>query len=266
MKMLLTLLVAFAMTAVRAEQSPVDVWATLLKPHYFPDKTIAEDKQVIDLVTPYRAEDAAVTPVRIKALVPQTPERYIETIYLFVDNNPEPLVGRFTFTPAVGRADLALRARIDKYTNVRAVAVMNNGEHHMVANFVKAAGGCAAPLATDYDRAMSHLGTMQLKTLGAPPDEADGGLVAQLQIKHPNITGMQMDYRIYAVRPAHYVKTVKISADGTPLLTAETGIAISEDPSFRFFVGATPHKHLTAEVSDSKGKTWTETIALPGHS
>ena len=88
------------------EQTPLGVWETLLKPHHFGETAIVEDKTVIDLVTPYRAEDAAVTPVRVKAVIPQTAERFIKTIYLFVDKNPEPLVGKFNFTHAVGRADL----------------------------------------------------------------------------------------------------------------------------------------------------------------
>ncbi|MCC7123896.1 MAG: hypothetical protein IT178_03550, partial [Acidobacteria bacterium] len=106
-----------------AQQSQVDVWQAFLKPRYFEGKEIVEDKTVIDLRTPYRAEDAAFTPVTIKAQFPQTPERYIETVYIIVDNNPEPLAGVFHLTPEMGRADLALRLRIEGYTNVRAIAV-----------------------------------------------------------------------------------------------------------------------------------------------
>ena len=122
-------LVLLPLTAA-AQQSAADVWSTLLKPHHFGDIEIIEDRTVIDLVTPYRAADAAVTPVHIKAMIPQSIERHIETIYLFVDENPEPLVGKFSFTEEVGRADLAPRIRVDKYTNVRAVAVMNTGERN----------------------------------------------------------------------------------------------------------------------------------------
>ena len=57
---------------------------------------------------------------------------------MFVDANPQPLVGVFHLTPEMGRADLAMRVRVDKYTNVRAIAVLNTGEHHMATNFVKA--------------------------------------------------------------------------------------------------------------------------------
>jgi len=244
---------------VLAQQSPPDRWASLLQPHHFPSVHLQDGASILELVTPYRAEDAATMPLRVKALIPQTTERYIKTLFLFVDQNPEPLVGRFEFTPRLLRADLALRVRVDRYTDVRAVAVLNNGEHYMVKNFVKAAGGCTAPIATDYKQALTTLGQMNLRAL-ASPDSDD--LVAQLRIRHPNTTGMQMDYKIYAVRPAHYVKTLRVLLDGTPLMTAETGISISEDPSFRFFLPAKVHGQLTAEVSDSRGGAWRESLEL----
>lgn len=260
LRTVVALMIALLPWAASAQQSPVDLWSSMLKPHHFGDTPIIEDKTVIDLVTPYRAEDASVTPVHVKALIDQSAERYIETIYLFVDKNPEPLVGKFHFTRGVGRADLALRVRVDKYTDVRAVAVLNNGEHHMVKNFVKAQGGCAIPLTIDYKAAMATIGKVQMRLL--EPEDPAASKVTQLRVRHPNLTGMQMDYKIYAVRPAHYVKTIRVSLDGEPLMSAETGISVSEDPSFRFFLKANAAGKLTAEITDSKGSTWTETIAV----
>ena len=87
-------------------QSDVDVWATLLKPHYFGDTPLTEGRAIIDMKTPYRSEDAAFTPVSISAGIPQTEARYIKDIYVFVENNPQPLAGIFHLTPASGRAAL----------------------------------------------------------------------------------------------------------------------------------------------------------------
>lgn len=242
------------------EQSRVDVWQAFLKPRYFEGKEIVEDKTVIDLRTPYRAEDAAFTPVTITAQFPQTPERYIETLYVIVDNNPEPLAGTFHLTPDMGRADLALRLRIDNYTNVRAIAVLNTGEHHMVANFVKAQGGCSAPLGSDFAKAMEHIGTMNFRTVGARnPDDT---IVGQLMLSHPNVTGMQKDQKTQLIRPAHYVKAVKLYLDDKLIMTAETGISISEDPSFRFFFKPAGGGELRADVVDSKGMEWTHSFKV----
>ena len=57
------------------------------------DTPLTEGRSVIDMKTPYRSEDAAYTPVSITAGIPQTPERYIKDIYVFVEKNPQPLAG-----------------------------------------------------------------------------------------------------------------------------------------------------------------------------
>lgn len=247
---------------VTPRQSAVDIWATLLKPHYFPDVELLEGRGVIDMKTPYRAEDAAFTPVSILAAQPQTPQRYIKTLYLFVEENPQPLAGVFHLTPAMGRADLAMRVRVDKYTNVRAVAVLNTGEHHLVTNFVKAQGGCSAPAASDFEKAMARIGSMRFRTVH--DTEAADLLIGQFMLSHPNITGMQKDQKTQLIRPEHYVKTIKLYQGEVLLMTAETGFSVSEDPSFRFFFRPNGAAELRAEVEDSKGLHWREAFKIEG--
>lgn len=252
-------LVLFA-TNAGANQSEVSIWDTFLKPKYFADTELIETGRVIELKTPYRAEDASVTPVSITAAFPQSESHYIKTIYMFVDENPQPLVGIFHLTPEMGRADLAMRVRVDKYTNVRAIAVLNSGEHHMVTNFVKAQGGCSAPLAADFAAAMQTIGEMKFRTMGEP--NKDQTLVGQFMLSHPNVTGMQKDQKTQLIRPAHYVETVKIFYNDKHIMTAETGFSISADPSFRFFFRPEGGGELRAEVSDSKGNAWQQTFSV----
>lgn len=249
-----------ASTLAAGEQSGVDVWESLLRPRYFPETTLAPADGIIELKTPYRAEDAAFTPVTVHALIPQTPERFIEKIHVFIDRNPQPLAGVFTLTPATGRADLALRVRVDNYTSVRAVAVLNTGEHFMAANFVKAQGGCSAPLGSDYKAAMARIGEMNFRTVGKPT--ADDALVGQLLLRHPNVTGMQKDQKTQLIRPAHFVKSVRLYYGQTLLMTAETGISISEDPSFRFFFKPEHGGEMRAEIEDSEGRQWTQAFKV----
>lgn len=255
----LSALMLFSAGAI-ANQSEVDVWDAFIKPEYFGNAELLDGGQIIELKTPYRSEDAAFTPVSINALVPQESDSYIKTLHLFVDRNPEPHVGAFHLTPELGRANLALRVRVEQYTNIRAVAVMNTGEHYLVTNFVKAQGGCSAPAGSDYERSMARIGKMKFRTVGDP--NPDHTLVGQFNLAHPNITGMQKDQRTQLIRPAHYVKEVKISLNGQHILTAETGISISEDPSYRFFFRPEDGGEVTAEVMDSKGMSWTETFDL----
>lgn len=251
------LMLGMALNATANQQSEVGVWETFLKDKYFKDIEIIEDKTVIEMTTPYRAEDAAVTPVSITAQIEQKPELYIDKIYLIVDKNPDPLVGVFNLTQELGKADLAMRVRINEYTNIRAIAALSNGEHHMVTNFVKASGGCSAPLGADLAAAMERIGEMKFRAI----EKENGALeLGQFMVSHPNITGMQLDQRTRLIAPAHYIKKVNITLDDKPLMSAELGISVSADPSFRFFFKPDAKGVIKAEVSDSKGMEWSETF------
>lgn len=237
-------------------KSDVDLWATFLRDAYFKDVNLIEDKTVVDMKTPYRAEDAAVTPVSITAQFDQSPERYIEKLYVIVDNNPQPLVGTFEFTPDTGKADIALRVRIDRYTNIRAVAVLNNGEHHMVTNYVKASGGCSDPFGGDIYDALKHAGKMKFKTVGEVL--ADSTQLGQFAVSHPNFTGMSINQRTGNIVPPHYINRVTLTYNGKLVMKANTGISISQDPSIRFYFKPEAGGKLRADVEDSKGAKWTE--------
>ena len=251
-----------ALPHASAEEGKVDIWAKFLKPKYFGDTTIVEGTSVIDMKTPYRAEDAAFTPLSITAGFAQSEQRNIDKIYIFVEENPQPLVGVFDLTTEMGRADLAMRVRVDKYTNVRAVAVLNNGEHHMKTNFVKAQGGCSAPLAADFALAMERIGSMKFRTVAQEAE--DDLLIGQFLLSHPNITGMQKDQKTQLIRPEHYVKKIKLYQGDTLIMTAETGFSVSADPSFRFFFRPDGSAQLRAEVEDSKGMTWQQAFDISG--
>lgn len=242
--------------ALAAQQSEVDTWATLLKPAHFGDEPIAEGKSVVELRIPLRAEDAGVVPVSVNAKFPQSEDRYIERVWVFVDRNPKPLAGTFTLTPAMGRADLAMRLRIDQFTNVRVVARTNDGKLHMDTGYTRASGGCSEPPPfLKLKEAKARIGQMKFR---ARADEAgDDVALAHLLISHPNITGLQLDQRTRAYIPAEYVTKVVVKFNGEHVMTAETDISISEDPSFRFFFKPQAGGTITTEMTDSKGRHFT---------
>ncbi|MGQ0658935.1 MAG: quinoprotein dehydrogenase-associated SoxYZ-like carrier [Chromatiales bacterium] len=239
-------------------KSDMNLWGTFLKDAFFKDANIIEDKTVIDMTAPYRAEDASLTPVTITAQIPQTPERYIETIYVVVDNNPQPLVGTFHMTPDMGKADLAMRIRIDQYSNVRAIAVLNDGKHHMVSSYVKASGGCSDPFGGDIYEALKVAGKIKFRTVGEML--ADKPTVGQFSVSHPNFTGMSVNQRTGNIVPPHYVNKLTLTYNDKLIMSAETGISISTDPSYRFFFIPGEGGTLRAEVEDSKGNKYTETF------
>jgi len=249
-----------------AEQmSPVpdSVWQNSLKAQFFGDRPIVQSDEVVELEAPVRAEDGAVVPIRIHAKFPQTADRYIKTISLIIDKNPAPLAGKFQFTPQSGRADLALRIRVNEYSPVRVIAETNDGKLFMDTHFVKASGGCSAPVGTDLDAAMKRLGKIRFKTKNIT--SLDEPVATQLAVSHPNITGMQKDQVSLLYIPPHFVTQVDVKFEGEPIFSAETTISVSENPNFRFYFVPQKEGTLTAEITDSKGMKFTQTYAFDGN-
>ena len=223
-------------------------WNNVLKNQYFSGKTIKESNDIVEINAPYRAEDPALVPIKIISKIKQTKDVYIKKIIILIDKNPFPFVGEFGFTPETGKADLAMRVRFNSYSYIRAIAEMNDGQLFMTKKFVKASGGCSAPIGADLDAAMKRLGKVKFKLnknnkVGEP-------LQSQLLISHPNITGMQMDQVTRFVKKSHFVDQLKITFDGKPVLTAKIDIAISADPNFRFYFIPNKAGVLKAEFSD----------------
>lgn len=236
-------------------------WNGGLKQKFFGDRPIEEGNQVVELTAPYRAEDPALVPIQITSKIPQAKDRYIKSITLIIDNNPVPFSAAFDFTPESGKADVAMRVRVNAYTTMRAVAETNDGKLYMSKVFVKASGGCSAPVGTDLEAAMARMGKMKFKFDGDKAVLQQPNPV-QLLISHPNLSGMQMDQITRLVRPAHFVDEVKISFDGKPVMSAKTDIAISADPNFRFFFVPDKAGELTAEIKDNLGNKFSASQAV----
>ena len=258
------------MAAMAAEDE--NIWNKVLKAEFFAGQAIAESDQVIELEAPLRAEDPSLVPVKVSSKIKQAPKQYIKKILVLVDNNPYPYVGEFEFSPDSGKADIAMRIRVNSNSWIRAIAQMNDGTLTMTKKFVKASGGCSAPSGANSEEAMARLGKMKFKLDGEV--KAGEPTSVQLMISHPNITGMQMDQVTRFVKKSHFVKQVKVSFNDKPILTAKTDIAISSDPNFRFYFVPEKAGELKAEVSDTscetptkrdvctKGETYTETFKI----
>lgn len=205
---------------------------------------------VIALETPPRAEDAAIVPIAIRAAFPQSPERFIDRIWLLIDNNPSPVAAVFAFTPENGRAEIETRIRVEQYTFVRAIARTNDGRLHMVANYVKASGGCSAPAGKDAIAAKANLGKMRLRVDAAATDGQPAR--AQLMVSHPNDSGLAMDQVTRTYATPHFVRRIEVRYAGKPLLDADVDFSISENPNFRFYLLPGDGGELEARVVDNQ--------------
>ncbi|MGR8980344.1 MAG: quinoprotein dehydrogenase-associated SoxYZ-like carrier [Gammaproteobacteria bacterium] len=247
-------------------------WNNALKNQYFDGKSITESNDVIELEAPNRAEDPALVPLKIISKIGQSKDHYIKKILVLVDKNPYPYVGEFELTPDSGKADLAMRIRVNTYSYIRAIAEMNDGRLFMSKTFVKASGGCSAPIAADLDASMKRLGKMKFR-LDEGVKSSKPTLV-QLLISHPNITGMQMDQVTRFIKKSHFIEMVRVYFNDKPVLTAKTDIAISSDPNFRFYFIPDKAGVLKAEAIDTscesptsrarctKGTTYAETYDI----
>ncbi len=249
-----------------------DTWNNVLRNQFFAGKNIEESDAIISLEAPYRAEDPAIVPLSVTAKIPQTQDKYIKKIWLLVDKNPFPFVGEFEFFPESGKADLAMRVRVNTYSNIRAIAETNDGKLTMTKKFVKASGGCSAPIGADLDEAMKRLGKVKFRL----DDAVKSGqpAMAQLMISHPNLTGMQMDQMTRFVRKSHFIDQLKVTFNNKPVMNAKIDIAISADPNFRFYFVPDKAGELKAEFTDiscespvsrdacSKGKSYSQSYAV----
>lgn len=220
--------------SVSKDSDPVPItWNKNLKQWMYDDDVIQNGEDFMSLETPYRALDAAIVPITINFKFDQDNGEFIENFTLIVDENPSPVVAKFKFTKKSGNASLTTRVRIDKYTYVRAVAETNKKNKFMVANFVKAAGGCSAPSLADMDAVMARLGKMKMKFVKT---NLDTNLLskAEFVISHPNFSGLQFNQLTRSEIPAHFINYLKIQQDGKTILEATPDISLSEDPSFIF--------------------------------
>jgi sulfur-oxidizing protein SoxY len=227
----------------------------------FGDRPIAEDGAVT-LDAPYRAEDAAVVPLTMR--IPASAGE-VKSLTLVIDKNPSPVAATFKFGEAAGKGDrmLETRVRVDMYTNVRAVVETADGKLHMAVKFVKASGGCSAAASKDADEALASIGKMQIRTFDDPAakDRSPPTREAQVMIRHPNFSGMQMDQVTRQYTPMMIVNEMDVKRDGALIFTMEGGISISENPNFRFTFA--PGKEDTIEVTakDSDGRSFSATSA-----
>ena len=238
-------------------------WEENIRHTTFQDREIIEDAEqnVLEVKAPYRAEDATLAPISIHTKFPQTDDLYIKRIHVFIDKNPVPLVGMFDFTTASGKADLAMRVRVNDHSYVRAIAELNTGELYMAKSFTRALGACSAPPPKSIGDSIANMGQMKMKLIGDVEYERPN--LVQLRIKHPNITGLQpMRIGSHINPPAHFVNTLNVNYNGAPVMKAVMTFAISMDPSLRFFFVPENEGVLSIQATDTKNASWSSDFAV----
>jgi sulfur-oxidizing protein SoxY len=225
--------IGFVPLVVPAAQAD-DPWPGLAE-EIFHGRALADGSGLIALDMPYRAEDAAIVPMTIRTTLPAGDARTVRTITVVIDENPAPLAATFELGARAGVTEISTRVRVNSYTHVHAVTELSDGRLYAVRTFVKASGGCSAPAMKNADAAKATIGQMRLRHLPRSVD-APAGVTreAQVMLRHPNNSGLQMDQVTRLYVPAFFVRDLRIYQGDDLVLAMVGGISISEDPNIRF--------------------------------
>ena len=94
----------------------------------------------VKLQAPTIAESGANVPISVESDIPV---EKVDSLWIFVDNNPSPWIADVKFTPMNGKVYFATRIKMGQTSNVRAILKLKDGSFLMAAKEVKVTvGGC----------------------------------------------------------------------------------------------------------------------------
>lgn len=226
----------------------------------FGSRSLKDGAGVVTLDVPTRAEDASLVPMGITLKAPQK----VKSLYLVIDDNPAPVAAHYTFGPAADPREIKMRVRVNTYTNVHAVAELADGTLLATEKFVKATGGCSAPMGMSDEEAMKGMGDMRVKF--AEDGSAEKPVEATLMVRHPNFNGMQMNQVSRLYTPARFIQTIDVTDGPQKVFDLETGISLASNPVINFEFLPTDKGPLKIEVTDSDKGHWEKTVPVPAPS
>ncbi len=240
-----------------SDQERAARWQEIQK-SIFDGKTATTDDAAVKLDAPTRAADAALVPLTITLAQPKD----IAGLYLVIDDNPSPVAAHFTFGPDADPKEVKLRVRVNTYTDIHVVAVMKDGSLKQTVKFVKASGGCSAPMGMSDEDAVKGIGDMRLRLAGDVA--ADKPVDATLMIRHPNFNGMQMNQLTRQYTPARYIQAIDVTYDAKKVFDMDTDISLASNPVITFELLPSAAKgELKVDVKDSTNAQWSRTFPVP---
>lgn len=232
-----------------------------IRPSAFGARTIEDGKDVVAFYAPYRAEDQRQVPISAEAAFKDG--RKIKSMTFIIDENPMPVAAAFRFADNRDRATLSMDIRLDHASPVRVVVEASDGALYMIEKFVKASGAgvCAAPPAGDPVLAAKTMGEMKLTDLTGS-DAAAGATrfhrSAQLDIKHPQLTGMQMNQITLLYTPLRFVSAVEVRQGEDKIFDLESSMTLSENPRIAFDYQINGAATIKVQTRDTSDTVWTQ--------
>ena len=245
-----------AALSLAAIQSPMaadseNLWPELAR-DVFNGRPLVDGAGLIAIEMPERAEDAGIVPVTLRATLPPGDTRVLKAFTLVIDENPAPVAA--TFKVGTGLTMISTRVRVNAYTDVHAVAELSDGGLYVIDTYVKASGGCSAPMAKNAEEAKASLGVMRFRQFAqAKTAPASVSREAQIMIRHPNNSGLQRDQVSLLYIPLFIVRELRVWQGDQLVLEMDGGISISEDPNIRFSYRPNSATTFRAEAVDTDG-------------
>ena len=108
--------------------------------------------------------------------------------------------------------------------------------------------------------AKAKLGEMRLRTEGDitlnQPNRA------QLLVGHPQHNGLQRELSTGFSIPPDYITSITLSYGGKVFMKADTGFALSQNPSLHFYFVPQGSGALVASITDTENRTFTHCVPI----
>ena len=236
-----------------------------LKQVVYKDRVILPSKGELTLEAPYRAKDDRRVPITIKSKF--IDGRTIKNITLIIDENPMPVSAVFEMKAPRKSASFSSFMRFNGPSPLRAIVEASDGKLYMVEKYVKTSGlgACAAPPIGDPKKLMAGIGTMKLQPVKAAQNARKATQIkrsAHLTIKHPNLTGLQMDQITLQYILARFVKTIDVSHGDTPLFSLTSSISFSQNPELTFDYLFNGSEDITVKLVDTDKATFKQVFPV----
>lgn len=250
---------AFVMALFAAPASAGEAWDGV-RAALWGDRPMAPADGVATLSAPLRASDDRR--VEIGAAIALPAGRTVRAITFVIDENPVPVSAELAMAAPLSAFEASATFRLNGPSPVHLVVEADDGALYLAQAFVKTSGqgACAAPPATNLADAMQALGQMALDEPDALARARGEGRLAALDIRHPSLSGMQMDQVTLLYAPAHFVQRLDVASDAGPLFTLTGSISLAEDPRIAFTRPAAAA--LSARLTDSEGLVFERRFAL----
>jgi sulfur-oxidizing protein SoxY len=233
-----------------------------IRPSAFGARPIVDGREVVVFKAPYRAEDQRAVPISVEAAL--SDGRTIKSVTFIVDENPAPVAAVFRFGDERSRVALSLDIRLDHASPIRVVVEAQDGALYMSEKFVKASGlgVCAAPPLGDPQVAARTMGQMRLTDLTARDETTRFRRSAQLDIRHPQHTGMQMNQVTMLYLPARFISAIEVRQGEQTLFDLEGSITLSENPRIAFDYRVNGADVVRVRTKDSSNSLWEQEFPI----